>query len=524
MWRAPRVPYADGWRFLGHFARERFPDDILLADNGHYEVLPNAIRVLETRFFDASQTLQIIVGMVLLMASLFVAWRGGLRQLNDADTRAAAALMAVLGFCWLGNVRALAHANESVHAYAVTLMLLLGIGALLRRAGAPGKVDAVLAAGCGLLAALSFGSGIAVFVAFLAVATLRRAHWNVLGILATAAVLVMVLLRAGGAGASPELAPLAQADLALRWVAAPWLYAIWPTVDPSVAARIPVEGLREPVVALAQAWEQLFGPAVTSRWPHLALGALGVVWLGASTARNWRRGGSNGCVCAALGVAWFALAVGGMVAVVRAPYFEIHSDQLLAPRYVVWSSLFWAGLGVAWVSSTGRKPLAMVMTILVAIALLPSQVWMAQLAETMRQVAAQTAIAAAVGVLDPALPTGETIPSELSSALPAVRDAELAVFAWAETAQLGAPAMTQGAVVEMVDPAIETVDNLLGAAGRRVSFRTDATIAPRLLLVDDDDIVRGLAIRAGSRDDVWVGWMREPGPLRGVRAMNIAAD
>src|SRR3546814_14150112 len=75
---------------------------------------------------------------------------------SDSRAKAAALLARVLGVSWLGNIRALAHGNESVHAYCVTLFLAIGLHALSKaRTGRGGIVDAALAAACGLAAAFS---------------------------------------------------------------------------------------------------------------------------------------------------------------------------------------------------------------------------------------------------------------------------------------------------------------------------------------------------------------------------------
>src|SRR5690606_18498476 len=87
-WLAPRVPYADGWRFLGHFLQAPFPQDILAPDNGHHEVLPNAVRVLELHAFAAGQWLQVAVGIALALATVLVL-RTNLRGLPDAAARGA---------------------------------------------------------------------------------------------------------------------------------------------------------------------------------------------------------------------------------------------------------------------------------------------------------------------------------------------------------------------------------------------------------------------------------------------------
>lgn len=519
MWRAPRVPYADGWRFLGAFVRGRFPGNVFHADNGHYEVLPNAVRVLEMHLFQANQSLQVAVGIALLLASVGVGWRM-LRRVPSPQARAAAGLALVIGLCWLGNVRTLGHANETVHAYAVTLFLMLGTWALVRRQPGPSAWDAVLASLCGLLAALSFGSGIAVFAGYLVVSLVRRARWQVAALLCGSSALVFLLLRAGGGGAGlPVLAPASQLDILVRWLAAPWLYAAWPAVDPAIAAQVPMPALQTLLGRVAAGWEALFGPVALSRWPHAVLSSGGVAALTWMSVACWRRPDDSPARLAGLALAWFALAVGAMVALVRAPYFDLHPNQVVATRYVVWSSLFWAGLGIALVAGAKCPSRALLSAVAMGLVLLPSQVWMAGLADRMNRAADQTALAAAVGVLDPELDMGETVPAELVAALPAVQQAGTAVFAWPEARMLGT-ALPGGAVAVPVQAmVIEPAANLLGEPGRRVRLRAGAADGRRLLLVDADGIVRGLAAPgATSPGEPWIGWMRGPGSGGPVRA------
>lgn len=523
MWRAPRVPYADGWRFLGRFAAQGFPENIFTADNGHHEVLPNAVRVLDMHIFGADQGLQVVVGIALLLASLATAW-SLLRRLPSPQLRAAAVLVLAVGLCWLGNVRALSHANESVHAYAVTLFLLLGTGVLVRRDGPPTAGDAGLASLCGLLAALSFGSGIAVFAAYLVVAFLRRGSWRVLCVLCVSAIAVFVLLREAGGGAGlPPPAPVRQLDLALRWLAAPWLYAAWPVVDPAVADRIPIPLLQALSAGMASGWESLFGPVTLSRWPHIVISGLGVTALVLSTLRCWQQRSANRARLAGLALAWFALAVGGMVASVRMAYFDIHPEQVMATRYVVWSSLFWAGLGISMAAAAPRPGRAVMMAVAVALALLPSQLWMGQLAESLRRAADQTAVAAAAGVLDPELTTGETVPAELAVALPPLRRMQTSVFAWPESRVLGKEPPESAVPVPVRKMVVEPVGNLLGEPGRRVRMQADGLGGVRLLLLDPDGIIRGLAIpEDGGGAGAWIGWMQGGGPEARVRVLRLA--
>ncbi len=521
-WLSPRVPYADAWRFLAHFLQAPFPQDILAPDNGHHEVLPNLVRVFELHAFAAGQWLQVAVGIALALATV-LAFARGARAIADRPARSAALLAVVLGVFWLGNVRALAHGNESVHAYAVTLLLALGVHAVARgRGGAEGTLDAALAAACGLAAAFSFGSGIACFAGFAAVLALRRAPWRQWAVLGAGLVLTLALLQAdGGAGATPAFAPLRQGGLLLRWLSGPFVYAAWPLLDPQVAAQVPVAAARAPAQALARAYSDAFGPALLARWPQSLLGLAGLCWLAALAWRAWR--GRAVAALPGLALACFAAATGAMIAVVRLGYFDAHPEQLLAPRYVVWSSLFWAGLLLAAIAQARRPARALLATVAVAVALLPSQLWMAKLGSNMRGVAERTALAAAVGVVDPGLPLGETVPAELAAALPPARAAGVSVFAWPEQRLLGqAPAPGALRLLDARAMRVAPVDNRFGGRGRRVSFLLDDAPAGRLLLLDGDGVARGLAMRDGGRGE-WVGWMQGGATSAPPRVAMLAA-
>ena len=54
---------------------------------------------------------------------------------------------------------------------------------------------------------------------------------------------------------------------------------------------------------------------------------------------------------------------------------------------------------------------------------------------------------------------------------------------------------------------LEPAANLFGAPGRRVRLHAIAPGVPRLLLIDGDGVVRGLAIRdPEAGPDAWLGW------------------
>src|SRR3546814_9955541 len=142
----------------------------------------------------------------------------------------------------------------------------------------------------------------------------------------------------------------------LRWLSGPFVYAAWPLLDPQIASQLPVAAARVPAQAVAQAYEGAFGPVLLARWPQLLFGLAGLGWLAALGWCAWRdRGSVTASVLAGIGLACFAAAVGAMIATVRLDYFSAHPEQLLAPRYVVWSSLFWGGLLLATAAQARRS-------------------------------------------------------------------------------------------------------------------------------------------------------------------------
>jgi hypothetical protein len=508
---SPRVPYADVWRFLHRLVEQPFPGSILAVDNGHREVLPNALRYLELRVFDASQHFQIAVGIMLLLATLGWWWRALGRSSLPAATRAPAFLCVLLGLCWLGNFRSLVHGNESVHAYLVTLFFGIGIWSLARPAAdeASALRKGLLAGVCGLMATLSFGSGISSFAAFLVVLALMRAparQW-----LPVLLLLVVSAAVSGGSGSALTISPIRQSEILLRWISAPWIYASWPLLDADIASRLPGP-LRSMFSPVASAVTNAAGPAMTARWPHLPLGAAGLAWLVHTT---WRCARRNDCAPAVAGVAlaWFALAVGGVIALARLAYFGDFPGQVLAPRYLVWSSLFWAGLGCATVVLASRPGRASLVVVAVAIALLPSQAWMWKLATGIRAVAEPAAAAAAVGIVDPAFAGGENVPHEIAAAIPSLRTADAGMFAWEETRWIGRAVDARAVAFVGVEAISQTVVGDPAAPGaRRLQMRLPASESgERFLLVDADGVVRGLAIRDRRHPRQAVGWTKDGG-------------
>jgi hypothetical protein len=521
---SPKVLYADPWRFMAHFLTTPWPWNVLEADNGHRELFPNLVRVLELEWLHANQWLQITVGAALACATAAVLAWGIHREPAGAAAKATVLFFAVAGIFWLGNERSLAHGNESVHVYLVTLCLTLGCWLLSDRSADASPKRLAIVAVLGIVATFSFGSGIACFAGYVMVLLLRRAPWSSVGAVVAGAIVAVALhfslgnTGLGNAGGGPSLQLVPQLS---RWLSAPFVYAAWPLLDSSAAAQIPIASARDAALLLAQGFESLFGQVRTATWPNALLAVGGIGWLLLSSRATWRQPTARRMQRVALAMAWFALTVGVLVCVSRAGYFVQYPQQVVAPRYVPWSSLFWSGLAMATVLHwrPSKPSYCTVSALLVAVLLAPSQAWMAMLAYRTQSLAELNAVGAAVGVIDENAELGENIPSEIATALPLVRRSGTAMFAWPETRAMGEPlpADAQAVVVENLRQG--PVANRLGSPGYTVVFELEASECPRLVMVGEAGKVVGMAVRIGSGPR-WQGWaQQQTGPEPEVFAL-----
>ena len=523
---SPRVPYADPWRFYTHLLTTPWPVDVLTIDNGHPEILPNLLRLFELQALGGGQWLQILVGMLLLAGCCLLwalAWRGTDPSPGLKAPRTGWLLCGALMLLWFGNGRTLAHANESVHAYLVIGCLFGGV--LL--AARPGRARLALALLLGLLGTLSFGTGAAIFGALFIVLCLRRARWQALlaWLVATTVALAcyFTLPRTGGGAAALAVEPGWQASVLLRWLAAPYLYAMGPFADASLQDKLPALArvASAPFARLSLQW---FGDARQAVWPEMGLGLAGAMALLALSVRAWRQ------PCAwprqerlALAASWFAVGCGLLVAIARADYFRQYPAQLYSGRYLVWSSLFWGGLLAAatlQLAARGRSRMAIGLPLLAGLFLLPSTCWMLLPARHAQVVADRDALGVTTGVLDRSTEHGENVLDEMVAARPVLMRHRTAVFASRQAGLLGTPAPAQAKPLPVRGMHLTAVDNAFPWPGTEVrfSYAVDRP-GPHLLLVDRAGRVVGMAAPAGNTG-VWLGSARGTvESLSGLRVM-----
>jgi hypothetical protein len=522
---SPRVFYADPWRYAAVHAQAPFWTAALTSDNGHREVLPNIVRVAELAWCDGAPWLQIGVGLAVFAAAGWVAWRA-LAGLPVA-ARAAAGLALAAGTCWGGNFRKLAHGNELLHMAPVLLALAVGLRAIQGRGTTPPtpRIGA-FAALCTLVATFSFSSGLACAPAFAVAMWLRRAPWRAMLPLGAGAGLAVAGLLIGRDDPLPvgSAGPVAVVDQMLRWLGAPSAWMFSPLLDPAHAARLPGTPLQALAGAVAGPLHAAFGPPLLARWPALLFGAVGLAWLLRATWRA-RRADPGPAARFGLALSWCGLAVGALVVAARRDYFVEWPIQLTTQRYLPWSMLVWTGLVVHATATAPSGRGALLRALAFALTLLPSDVWTTRYAYRQRVVAELTAAGAVVGVLDAKFEREETMLPDLLAAIPPLRAQRKGPFAWREAQQLGGPIADASAYPPepTVDLQIADVDNALGDRGRSVRF-TGPTAHDRLLLVEDG-VVRGLAVRAPFGDG-WRGWMTgvTANPPRAVLAVALRPE
>ncbi len=514
MWmRSPRVPYADQWRFYGNLLSRAFPWNVLATENGHHEVLPNWARIADIYWMQGDQNLLIGIAMLCAIGSFAVVAAAIGRGMKNASQRRAAIFAVALGVFWLGNERVLTHSSESIHAYMVTLFAFTAIvlAACEMRTGESRRI--ALASACAVLATFSFGSGIATFPALLFVLGLRQASvrsWIIVIFFLGLALVGYVFGKLDATTSTIRLEPVAQGQVWLHWLAAPFVYVFWPLLDSDIAARLPSGALRESASLVAGTWTSVFGSIRDTRMPQIMIGLTGICAFSLLSWRAFRDSGSTaGGQRVALGIAMFALAVGGAVVLSRLDYFDEFPGQIQATRYLVWSSLFWSGLLTAALLQLRSPRKAAWAALAVAVLMGPSQFWMDQLSVNMRVVAEQVALGGAIGVLDRAEPMGENVPEEMLAVLPGLSHRGIAMYAWPETQMLGRLFdFSTSRHLAARNVQLTEIDNRFGNPGMLVQFDLDES-APRVLLLDADGIVQGIAQRFQQRGAPnYRGWLR----------------
>lgn len=519
--------YADQWRLYPYYISLPLPDSVLVLENGHRPIIPGLIRVVELRWLHGNQWLQLVMGATFALMTCAIlaglAWRD---REGDLSARTLAMALACLAIFWLGNSRMLLHGNESVHAYLLTACLAGAVGLCasgLRR----GWIAIAGACGLAVVATFSFGPGLAVFMALALILAVQRRYRAALGVLAALGLtLTLYLLLPGSSGVrnSLTLDPVQNVMMAAAWLSSMPVHLFIVLLDESAGNAMP-SPLRTVGHELAHLYTQGFGDIWTRHAPAAVLGLLASGYVLWTTWSAWRSRVYSRLRLVGLGLAWFAMAVAGIVTLSRLSLFTNSPGQVFANRYLPWSCLFWLGVGWIALGSSRWRPelwrrivIGACVVLVLGFGLLTTRghfIWGKMVQDGIRL----DAVGVAVGVIDAgyARQLGETVFEQLVDGLPAVREAEVSMFAWPESQAWGKPFTVTG-VTPVDEPAlvveVEPIGNDL-EGGEALKVRatiakaSDRALPDRLLLVDAHGIARGILMRTRTHKPWnYVGYSR----------------
>ncbi|MBS0486321.1 MAG: hypothetical protein JSS13_03190, partial [Proteobacteria bacterium] len=437
-----------------------------------------------------------------LLLLLSIVWRD---SSLDPVAKSAATFCLAFGLFWLGNMHALTLPGDGVHVYLVLVCVALALRLVVAPDAKPAQGRFALAAMLCCVASFTFGSGMA---SFIALATLLwPQHGGTrrliqLGLVAMAALSLYLLLP--GARHMPQsgvLHPLQSAQYSLQILGIPFVYLFWPLLDPAAAAAVPgpLHGI---ALTTADFWTANYGSIRTSIFPQALIGT-GV--LCATVAATWRLRESGNAARVGITLAWFGIACAGLIALARGSYFDAHPEQVYALRYLPWIGIAWCGLLLAGIARTTCAQPVYALVLCLPLLALPSELGLLKLAQHVQSVAEDSALGAAVGVLPADLPLGETRLEDVRAALPALRAANTAMFAWPASAALrhSLPANAHRLVAASVD--VDTVTNVLGANAIRLRAEFSTPACAQHVLAAVDGVFVGLLRRADWEE--WRGFV-----------------
>lgn len=520
-----RQPAFDQFRMLIDYLGRPFPDNILQLENGHRPVIPALLRVLELHCCGGGQGLQRAIGTGLaLLTALIPAWSAWREPGWQPVGRAAAAALAAMSVFWLANARILLHGHESVHVYLVLVSVVLA-GWWTWRASQDSRpwrwlLPASLAAA---VATYSFGPGIVAFPVVLLLAWAARIRGRALLLPAAGFALslwgyLFVLPGEAGVRGSLHVTPLDNLAVALRWIASPWVHAWLGSAEPSLPSWLGEALPRYTGGALLRDSAAWLAPDGVLRSPlPLYLGAAGYALLGLCAWRAWTKPERlPRTAWIGLALAVFAGGTAVLIGLARLDYFARHPDQVFADRYLVWPSLFWAGLAIFGVSvlqgarTAWWSRAAAGMVLLLALALWPSHRAGIGWGQAAERLVARSEPAVLLGVFDP-----EVLPDNDAASRTQVEQS----LALLRARGLGYFRRPLPAVVPVIGSAIGSASenvSLLGTTrlrnepgGREVVRLQGRTKRPLdrdslLVLVDQRGRVHGLAMPTHAvGDETW---------------------
>jgi hypothetical protein len=330
-----RVPVTAGdfWWIYDFCLNHTWLESALLKHNGHSLFFPSFIWLADLRFCHGDQQLLFFVGLALLFitASLLLipVWRDATVSLT---AKTLSTLVVIVGNFWMAR----ANITSSGGLNCINSLTMAGaaLAFLLLLKSSQSRVTMLLIICAGFLASFSFGTGLAIWPTLLLLAWCLRLPWPSVALLCLGALATVVLYVL--------LPPHFKGDLVFQAV----LRSLGTAVVAPLTQLCKLVG--SPIFSAAAAWyggkalrnsDQSFTLALWCGVAGLALTGVAVI------PRMIRRDlGGSGLEITGLGLMVFNVLALILVVAGRNEHFRLLPSEVLGPRYLFWSSLFWTGL------------------------------------------------------------------------------------------------------------------------------------------------------------------------------------
>ena len=326
------VTMFDMWNLYDVALRRPFWQAVALKYGSHSVLFPTLIWMADIKLFHANQQI-LFIGLIFMVASAAMlaaaVWQD---RTIGTTSRLVAVLVIIVGNFSMGRAAITAIGAFNCICSLVVLGTLVAFHTLAMVCCSSGRYwpKMILLTACALISSFSFGSGFAVWPTLLFLGWSARLSWRSLSfilVVGLMAVVLYALLPGPGAYIAPEnaISPITALHRYCDLVGAPFLYAIIFWTSHPVASE----------AKMASSIPVIFGAiglasAVFSIGRRLILRDLG------HSRLQW----------VALALTFFTLAAIGFIVAGRTAEMHATPGQVLAPRYLFWSSLFWAGLAL----------------------------------------------------------------------------------------------------------------------------------------------------------------------------------
>jgi hypothetical protein len=321
--------HADFWSIYEFYFQHSWLETALQKYGAHSLFFPNFFWLASVRFFHGSQQPLIFIGLALLLVTTALLLASVWRDTTVGPTaKIVSTMIVVAGNFWMGRWAIILsggfNSQNSLTMAAVALSLLL----IPNRSRSWLTIIIIICAG--FIASFSCGQGFAIWPTLLFLAWGVRLRWPSIVAIGTSTVAAFVIY---------ELLPPHAKD--------------YGTLQNAVSSGTVLlsqlcQLIGSPVASAMAAWhggktfmdsEEATTAALWSGVVGLALAAAGI------TPRVVRRDlGKSSLETMGMGLVVFNVAVMPVIMAGRAQLFQVAPGDVLAPRYLYWSSLFWTGL------------------------------------------------------------------------------------------------------------------------------------------------------------------------------------